>query len=543
MASDSIVIVLYVVIFIAITIVLTKLCKRDRTRHYEIPARDITKTGHRWAMVEIFSQPTYSAVTGDHIVDGAFCDSCGICVEDDHLDDANKRFPCKSYSRTRQGELKHHWIEGNLPLCSYCAICQQQCGVLPRLCDYRCCWCQMTVHEDCLPVVPSECRLGKYRDLIVPPNCVQLKLVGWKGRRHLIVGSVSRPDVANWSPLIVIANRKSGNNDGAHILQFFRGQLNPAQVIDLHDLPPEAGLEWCHLIPDVRFRVLVCGGDGTVGWVLNAINQLKLKPAPHVGILPLGTGNDLSRVLGSGEGHVGHTNIHDIMDTLEAAKPVKLDRWKIEILNTKRLGIGFPRQRKVLVMNNYFSVGVDALVTLNFHRRRESWPKLFGSRIINKMWYFTYGTKDVLERECKDLEKKIKLEMDGKLIALPPIEGIVVLNIESWGGGCKPWNIGGQSSTVPKSAYDDGLVEVMGLYSSFHIAQLQVGLAEPLRFGQAKQVKITLMKGRTPMQADGEPWNQSACEITINHSYQANMLAFTELSQTGTATNTEADVT
>ena len=49
------------------------------------------------------------------------------------------------------------------------------------------------------------------------------------------------------------------------------------QVIDLHDMQPENALEWCHLLPDVVFRVLVCGGDGTVGWVLNAIENLKLK--------------------------------------------------------------------------------------------------------------------------------------------------------------------------------------------------------------------------------------------------------------------------
>jgi len=38
---------------------------------------------------------------------------------------------------------------------------------------------------------------------------------------------------------------------------------------------------------------------------------------------------------------------------------------------------------------------------------------------------------------------------------------------------------------------DDGLLEVMALYSSFHIAQLQVGLAEPLRLGQARVVKVS----------------------------------------------------
>ena len=48
-------------------------------------------------------------------------------------------------------------------------------------------------------------------------------------------------------------------------------------MIDLCDRHPENALEWCHLLPDVVFRVLVCGGDGSVGWVLNAIENLKLK--------------------------------------------------------------------------------------------------------------------------------------------------------------------------------------------------------------------------------------------------------------------------
>ena len=40
---------------------------------------------------------------------------------------------------------------------------------------------------------------------------------------------------------------------------------------------------------------------------------------------------------------------------------------------------------QTLIMNNYASIGVDALVTLNFHRHRESRPSLFGSRIVNKV--------------------------------------------------------------------------------------------------------------------------------------------------------------
>lgn len=46
----------------------------------------------------------------------------------------------------------------------------------------------------------------------------------------------------------------------------------------------------------------------------------------------------------------------------------------------------------------------------------------------------------------------------------------------------------------PKSSqsYNDGILEVVGVYSSFHIAQLQIGLSSPLVLGQAKTVDVSV---------------------------------------------------
>jgi len=36
---------------------------------------------------------------------------------------------------------------------------------------------------------------------------------------------------------------------------------------------------------------------------------------------------------------------------------------------------------------------------------------IFGVWLYFQFWYFTYGTKDVLERECKDLHTKLKVSL------------------------------------------------------------------------------------------------------------------------------------
>ncbi|CAE7248893.1 DGKZ, partial [Symbiodinium natans] len=111
----------------------------------------------------------------------------------------------------------------------------------------------------------------------------------------------ARLDQIACRPVLVFVNTRSGGQQGFKVMTEMRNYLHTLQVVDLQREGPEAALKWWQKT-DLRYRILVCGGDGTVGWVLGALYQLELDYQPPVGILPLGTGNDLARVTGWGGG-------------------------------------------------------------------------------------------------------------------------------------------------------------------------------------------------------------------------------------------------
>ena len=81
-----------------------------------------------------------------------------------------------------------------------------------------------------------------------------------------------------------------------------------------------------------KYRILVCGGDGTIGWVLQCLDNVgqdSLCSNPPCAIVPLGTGNDLARVLRWGSGYSGDEDPMALLRDVIEAEEIRLDRWTV----------------------------------------------------------------------------------------------------------------------------------------------------------------------------------------------------------------------
>ncbi|CAK6976399.1 LOW QUALITY PROTEIN: diacylglycerol kinase eta [Scomber scombrus] len=629
--------------------------------------------------------------------------------------------------------MPHQWLEGNLPVSAKCVVCDKNCGSVRRLQDWRCLWCKAIVHSSCKEQMGKVCPLGQCRVSIIPPTA--LNSIDSDGFWKATSASCS-------SPLLVLCNSKSGDNQGVKFLRKFKQLLNPAQVFDLMNGGPELGLRLFQKF--VTFRILVCGGDGSVGWVLSELDKLNLHKQCQLGVLPLGTGNDLARVLGWGGLCDDDAQLLQILEKLERATTKMLDRWSVmtyevptvnkhspivkeddgldsplqvhitqyadsvathlaKILdsdkhsdvissakflcgtvndfvaevgkayeratenkeeadamakkcallnekldslvkalseeaeaqvvpagsvpsqegrspspsesggesgsegktyrskeqlmlranslkkalrqiieqaekvvdeqnrhtqvqrmpssssikreNSEELKDAEPRSQGSLsptspivlekpdslntvtfnedsvqcsekcVMNNYFGIGLDAKISLEFNNKRDEHPKKCSSRTKNMMWYGVLGTKELVQKTYKNLEQRVQLECDGVPMSLPSLQGLAVLNIPSYAGGINFWGGTKEDNNFGAPSFDDKKLEVVAVFGSMQMAMSRVINLQHHRIAQCRQVKITILgEEGVPVQVDGEAWIQPPGIVNIIHKNRAQML-------------------
>ncbi|XP_057967513.1 diacylglycerol kinase 4 [Malania oleifera] len=374
------------------------------------------------------------------------------------------------------------------------------------------------------------------------------------------------------SPMVVFINPRSGGRHGPVLMERLQELISQEQVFDLQTVKPHEFVQYglgcleslaslgdsCAKETREKLRIMVAGGDGTVGWVLGSLAELYRQgrePIPPTAIIPLGTGNDLSRSFGWG-GSFPFAWKSAIKRSLHRAitGPIcRLDSWQVQISMPAGDFVDPPHSLKqteectldqgldiegVLpekvssyegIFYNYFSIGMDAQVAYGFHHLRNEKPYLAQGPITNKLiysgytctqgWFLTPCMSDPSLRGLKNILRMHVKKVDSsewEQIRVPSsVRAIVALNLHNYGSGRNPWgNL--KPEYLEKRGFveahvDDGLLEIFGLKQGWHASFVMVELISAKHIAQAAAIRFEIRGGEWKeafMQMDGEPWKQ-----------------------------------
>ena len=244
--------------------------------------------------------------------------------------------------------------------------------------------------------------------------------------------------------------------------------------------------------------LIAVGGDGTIATVFNVLLRHEEFRHIKIGLIPLGTGNDLARVLNLYSALISRGLLY-IVRKLVVAKSKEFDLWQV---NGK------------FAMANYFSAGIDARIAHDFNRDRMEGRISSNSVLKNKLHYVKkfFANKNY---RLKSGELHITDEFGKKkTFSLENNCTIIAGNIPSFAGGSNPFG---------KSDIADGLLEILIIKSmkSF-LKAISIGASSTVI--KAKEIEIHLQKDEF-IQIDGEDLKgKLEMPIRIEYGGKVNML-------------------
>jgi diacylglycerol kinase (ATP) len=279
--------------------------------------------------------------------------------------------------------------------------------------------------------------------------------------------------------LLFIVNAASGGRRGSALLAHLRESVGEGRALPFVPAELDTTLARCRA---EGLAAIACGGDGTAAAVLDA--AWRAGGAVPVGVVPLGTGNDLARSLGwSASGAPP-------LERLRAAGERRLDRWLLR----------GPLSRPWF---NYISFGYDARVVRRFHAMRAHHPGLFLGAALNKA---LYGMSSLAER-VSPLSGGLEL-LGPPALAVPAwAAGVVLANIASYAGGTR---------LGPAIAPDDGRVDAFALPAGLSLGLALGGVRVARRLGAHRDLRLRLSRPLA-LQVDGEPLLAPAGRYEVAH--------------------------
>ncbi|OHT14210.1 hypothetical protein TRFO_15505 [Tritrichomonas foetus] len=167
------------------------------------------------------------------------------------------------------------------------------------------------------------------------------------------------------NPILMFINVNSGGGLGPKLIKKCKKVRN-IHVVSLPDEIDTFLEDKFTIITHPKLRVIACGGDGTVSWIMSILKEIYGSNSgyrPPLGVIPLGTGNDMSQSLKWGEG-LNLIKLNYIFDkiTAIAVSPViaEIDTWTLTVTDKVTNNVN------EFHFCNYFSFGVDAGVAYDY---------------------------------------------------------------------------------------------------------------------------------------------------------------------------------